>query len=135
MTDDSTLTADQFAEAGLPDWTWRDDAIHAHLETGDFATGLRLVNLIGEAAESMNHHPDLDLRYPHLDVKLLQPRRRRGHRPRREAGADDQRVRRGRGRGVGLTPDRGTRVPPCGTRWQTCATAGVRTHRGRGGRR
>jgi 4a-hydroxytetrahydrobiopterin dehydratase len=70
MTDHSTLTADQFAEEGLPDWTWRDDAIHAHLETGDFATGLRLVNLIGEAAEAMNHHPDLDLRYPHLDVKL-----------------------------------------------------------------
>ncbi len=70
MTDESTLTAEQFAEVGLPDWTWRDDAIHAHLETGDFATGLRLVNRIGEAAESMNHHPDLDLRYPHLDVRL-----------------------------------------------------------------
>jgi 4a-hydroxytetrahydrobiopterin dehydratase len=70
MTDDSTLTADQFAEVGLPGWTWRDDAIHARLETGDFATGLRLVNRIGEAAEAMNHHPDLDLRYPHLDVRL-----------------------------------------------------------------
>jgi 4a-hydroxytetrahydrobiopterin dehydratase len=70
MTDDSTLTDEQFAQAGLPGWTWRDDAIHAHLETGDFATGLRLVNRIGEAAEKMNHHPDLDLRYPHLDVTL-----------------------------------------------------------------
>jgi 4a-hydroxytetrahydrobiopterin dehydratase len=70
MTDDSTLNAEQFAQAGLSDWTWREGAIHAHLETGDFATGLRLVNLIGEAAEAMNHHPDLDLRYPHLDVKL-----------------------------------------------------------------
>jgi len=67
---DSTLTAEQFAQEGLSDWTWRDDAIHAHLETGDFATGLRLVNRIGEAAEAMNHHPDLDLRYPHLDVTL-----------------------------------------------------------------
>jgi 4a-hydroxytetrahydrobiopterin dehydratase len=70
MTDDSTLTDEQFAQAGLPGWTWREDAIHAHLETGDFATGLRLVNRIGEAAEEMNHHPDLDLRYPHLDVTL-----------------------------------------------------------------
>ena len=67
---DSTLTAEQFADEGLAEWTWRDDAIHAHLETGDFATGLRLVNRIGEAAEAMNHHPDLDLRYPHLDVTL-----------------------------------------------------------------
>jgi 4a-hydroxytetrahydrobiopterin dehydratase len=67
---DSTLTADQFADEGLAEWAWRDDAIHAHFETGDFATGLRLVNRIGEAAEAMNHHPDLDLRYPHLDVTL-----------------------------------------------------------------
>ena len=70
MTDDSTLGAEEFAETGLPGWAWRDGAIHARLETGDFATGLRLVNLIGEAAEAMNHHPDLDLRYPHLDVRL-----------------------------------------------------------------
>src|SRR5215207_4095439 len=67
---DSTMTADQFAQEGLSDWTWRDDAIHAHLETGDFATGLKLVNEIGEAAEAMNHHPDLDLRYPTVHVRL-----------------------------------------------------------------
>jgi 4a-hydroxytetrahydrobiopterin dehydratase len=29
------------------------------------------VNLIGEAAEAANHHPDLDLRYPLLNVRLL----------------------------------------------------------------
>jgi 4a-hydroxytetrahydrobiopterin dehydratase len=67
---DTTLTAEQFADEGLAEWTWRDEAIHARFETGDFATGLRLVNRIGEAAEAMNHHPDLDLRYPHLDVTL-----------------------------------------------------------------
>ena len=70
MTDDSTLTADQIEAEGLSDWTWRDDTISAHFETGDFATGLRLVNQIGEAAEAMNHHPDVDLRYPHVDVTL-----------------------------------------------------------------
>ena len=67
---DSTLSAERFVEEGLAEWTWRDDTIHARFETGDFATGLRLVNRIGEAAEAMNHHPDLDLRYPHLDVTL-----------------------------------------------------------------
>ena len=70
MTDDSTLTADQIEAEGLSDWTWRDETISAHFETGDFATGLRLVNRIGEAAEAMNHHPDVDLRYPHVDVTL-----------------------------------------------------------------
>ena len=31
---------------------------------------LRLVDRIGAAAEAANHHPDLDLRYPHLDIRL-----------------------------------------------------------------
>ncbi len=33
-------------------------------------TGLRLVNRIGGAAESANHHPDLVLTYPHVEVTL-----------------------------------------------------------------
>ena len=55
---------------GLSDWTRRDDALHATFGTGDFATGLRLVTLIGESAEAMDHHPDLDLRYPEVTVRL-----------------------------------------------------------------
>jgi 4a-hydroxytetrahydrobiopterin dehydratase len=66
----TTYDAEAFAAAGLPGWAWRDDAIHARFATGDFATGLRLVDLTGAAAEEMDHHPDLDLRYPHVDVRL-----------------------------------------------------------------
>ena len=54
----------------LEDWRILFGALHARFRTGDFATGLRLVNGIGEAAEEANHHPDLDLKYPHLDVRL-----------------------------------------------------------------
>lgn len=54
----------------LADWRMLFSRLHARFRTGDFATGLRLVNLIGEAAESMNHHPDLDLTYPLLNVRL-----------------------------------------------------------------
>lgn len=70
MTDDSTLGPDVIEAEGLSDWQWRDDALHARFATGDFATGLRLVNLVGESAEAMNHHPDVDLRYPHVDVTI-----------------------------------------------------------------
>ncbi|MET0523957.1 MAG: 4a-hydroxytetrahydrobiopterin dehydratase, partial [Nocardioides sp.] len=70
MSDKTTLGADEVAAEGLADWTFEDDALHAQFETGDFATGLRLVNRIGEAAESANHHPDLVLTYPHVDVTL-----------------------------------------------------------------
>lgn len=56
---------------GLDDWRILIGSLHARFATGDFATGLRLVNRIGAAAEGANHHPDLDLRYPHLNVKLV----------------------------------------------------------------
>ena len=61
---------DTFDAADLPDWRLLGAALHTRFRTGNFAAGLRLVNAIGEAAEAANHHPDLDLRYPHLDVKL-----------------------------------------------------------------
>ena len=52
--------------------TWReaDGALHARFRTGDFATGLGFVNAVGAAAEAADHHPDLDLRYGHVDVHL-----------------------------------------------------------------
>ncbi|HTH04378.1 MAG TPA: 4a-hydroxytetrahydrobiopterin dehydratase [Ilumatobacteraceae bacterium] len=67
---DSTLTPEQVAAANLTDWKVHADALHTRYKSGDFVTGLKLVNEIGDAAEAANHHPDLDLRYPHLDIHL-----------------------------------------------------------------
>lgn len=64
------LTGRQIADAGLAGWAYLSDALHTRLHTGDFATGLRVVNAIGAAAEELNHHPDLDLRYPRVDIRL-----------------------------------------------------------------
>jgi 4a-hydroxytetrahydrobiopterin dehydratase len=68
---DATLTPDDIEAAGLADWRRIGPALRTRFRTGNFATGLRLVNLVGEAAEAANHHPDLDLRYPHLNVRLF----------------------------------------------------------------
>lgn len=68
---DSCLTPDEIAAANLADWRPLAQALQTRFRTGSFATGLRLVDLIGEAAEQANHHPDLDLRYPHLNVRLF----------------------------------------------------------------
>jgi 4a-hydroxytetrahydrobiopterin dehydratase len=65
------LSDSEIDAAGLSDWRSISNALHTRFTTGDFATGLRLVNLIGGAAEAANHHPDLDLRYPHLNVRLF----------------------------------------------------------------
>jgi 4a-hydroxytetrahydrobiopterin dehydratase len=56
--------------SGLDDWRQLFEALRTRFLTGDFATGLRLVNRIGELAEEANHHPDVDLRYPHVNVSL-----------------------------------------------------------------
>lgn len=66
----SGLTHDEIEAAGLDDWRHLLGALHTRLDTGDFATGLRLVQAIGQAAEEADHHPDLDLRYTHVDVHL-----------------------------------------------------------------
>ena len=67
---DAQLTPDQIDAAQLADWRFLNNALHTRFLTGDFVTGLRLVNAIGEAAEAAGHHPDLDVRYPHVNVKV-----------------------------------------------------------------
>ena len=72
MTDDpkTRLTAQDVEAEGLADWRILFRTLHARFETGSFATGLELVNRIGAAAEERNHHPDVDLSYPRVDVRL-----------------------------------------------------------------
>ncbi len=53
----------------LAGWRFADDALHAQYETGGFAAGLAFVNLVGDAAEAMDHHPDIDLRYGFVVVR------------------------------------------------------------------
>jgi 4a-hydroxytetrahydrobiopterin dehydratase len=63
------LTVQEFLDAGLDDWRRLAAALHARFTTADFAKALAFVNAIGEAAEEMNHHPDIDLRWGRVDVK------------------------------------------------------------------
>ncbi|MBB2943894.1 4a-hydroxytetrahydrobiopterin dehydratase [Actinoplanes lutulentus] len=65
------LTAREIVERAPDGWVYLLGALHTRLRTGDFATGLALVNAIGAAAEAADHHPDLDLRYTYVDVTLV----------------------------------------------------------------
>lgn len=65
------LTNQQIFDARLGDWRKLAQGLHARFLTGDFVTGLRLVTAVAEAAERANHHPDVTLTYPFVDVKLL----------------------------------------------------------------
>lgn len=68
---DVILSTAEIEEARLDGWALSGGMLRTRLATGNFVAGLALVNRIGEAAEEANHHPDLDLRYPHLDVALV----------------------------------------------------------------
>jgi 4a-hydroxytetrahydrobiopterin dehydratase len=67
---DGKLTYTQIQEQGLDDWRKLAQALHARFATGDFATGMRFVQALGEAAEKANHHPDVTLTYPRVGVAL-----------------------------------------------------------------
>ncbi|MGJ9421982.1 4a-hydroxytetrahydrobiopterin dehydratase [Aeromicrobium sp. CF3.5] len=65
VLDEAQVRAEQ-----LSDWRWSDGALSATFGTGTFATGLQLVARLGEAAEAANHHPDVELTYPSVTVRL-----------------------------------------------------------------
>lgn len=58
-------------DAGLDDWRWLLGILHTRFKTGSFVKGLELTQRITEAAEEANHHPDVDLSYPTVDVRLV----------------------------------------------------------------
>ncbi|MGO1226187.1 MAG: 4a-hydroxytetrahydrobiopterin dehydratase [Brachybacterium sp.] len=64
------LSSTEIADAALEGWQQDGETLTAGFATGDFATGLDLVNRIGAAAEKANHHPDLTLTYPEVTVTL-----------------------------------------------------------------
>jgi 4a-hydroxytetrahydrobiopterin dehydratase len=65
------ITPRQFHEAeGVEDWRILAYGAFAHFHTGSFATGVRLVDIIGKLADAADHHPDLDLRYSGVTVRL-----------------------------------------------------------------
>jgi 4a-hydroxytetrahydrobiopterin dehydratase len=64
------LTGQQIAAEKLAGWAHLYNGLKTRVRTGDFAAGLALVDAIGAAAEQVDHHPDLDLRYGHVDVRL-----------------------------------------------------------------
>lgn len=66
------ITPQQFHDSdGVEDWRVLWAVAYAVFRTGDFATGVRLVEQIGRLAEAAEHHPDLNLRSGVLEVRLV----------------------------------------------------------------
>ena len=54
----------------LPGWEREGDAITKTFERGDFVGSVRFVDSLVEPAESMNHHPDLEISWDKVTVKI-----------------------------------------------------------------
>lgn len=57
-------------EEGLDDWRFFLMQLHSRFRTGSFVRGLELVTRVTAAAEEADHHPDVTLTYPHVDIDL-----------------------------------------------------------------
>ena len=64
-------TTEQLEAAGLGAWTAKDGGIARTYETTGWPVTLMLVNAIGFAAETAFHHPDLEVAYGSVTVKLV----------------------------------------------------------------
>lgn len=68
----ATITRREFrASPGVEDWRARATGAFAQFATGTFAVGARLLAAIAELAEEANHHPDVDIRYATVRVRLI----------------------------------------------------------------
>lgn len=66
------ITPQQFHQSdGVDDWRALFSGARAYFRTGSFATGVALVEAIGTLADAANHHPDVDLRYAGVTVRLM----------------------------------------------------------------
>jgi 4a-hydroxytetrahydrobiopterin dehydratase len=64
------LTFAEVEAAGVADWRQLFEALRTRFKTGGFNRGLELVTRIAALADEADHHPDVDLRYPHVDVAI-----------------------------------------------------------------
>lgn len=60
----------QRALAGLPGWSRRGDTLTKTYAFEKFADGIAFVGRVAQAADEMNHHPDIDIRYTKILMSL-----------------------------------------------------------------
>jgi 4a-hydroxytetrahydrobiopterin dehydratase len=60
----------QRALAGLPGWSRRGDTLTKTYTFEKFADGIAFVGRVAKAADEMDHHPDIDIRYTKILMSL-----------------------------------------------------------------
>ncbi len=60
----------QRALGSLPGWSRRGDTLVKSYQFPTFLRGIEFVNRVARAADSADHHPDLDIRYTRVTCTL-----------------------------------------------------------------
>lgn len=58
------------ALADLPEWSGDASQITRSVEAPDFLTGIRIVDDVAQVAETVDHHPDMDIRWRTVTFRL-----------------------------------------------------------------
>ena len=61
---------DEALRGDLSGWTREGDAITRSVQAPSFTDGIALVQRVADAAEEMNHHPDIDIRWTTVTFTL-----------------------------------------------------------------
>jgi len=66
------LTEEEIAEGLLriPEWTRDGEAISRTYRFAGFRAAIAFVGQVADAAEGINHHPDMDVRYRNVTLRL-----------------------------------------------------------------
>ena len=66
------LSDDDIAQhmAKLPGWSREGETLTKQYGFKDFTHALQFVNQLAQTAESINHHPDIDIRYNKVRIAL-----------------------------------------------------------------
>ena len=73
MPSPQPLSADELAAAlaDLSHWSGDGDGLHRTVELPSFREAVAAIVAIADAAEEMDHHPDIDLRWRTLHLSLV----------------------------------------------------------------
>lgn len=68
----ATLNTSQIraALAAVPEWKKRGRAITRTFQFQDFAAAMKFVNAVARRAEKAGHHPDIDIRWNKVTLRL-----------------------------------------------------------------
>ena len=65
------LTGEQIAAANLTDWRKLAQGLHARYVVRDFGTGARFIGAVGQAGDTLGHHPSVSIGKGYVDLKLV----------------------------------------------------------------